>query len=626
MKNIFFFLTILILSFSCSAISIAYDQDYVHPDINKNALIQSNIDTFLKNQLGIIKGIEAVLKSKTLTEWMKDGGSLEDETVCRSKFHFHDPTKTWDSAGLTNVAIDTFCLDYRHRSSLVWAQDADNLWTWQKARQYYFEALTNTNKDIREQKMANTFRSLGQVIHLLTDSSVPAHARNDIHIFPFLVPGIGVEIGDPTFESWTKNNIYNLNYNGVIIDQSIFSEAVANSSAPIAISALWDQDKYNGSNPTVTTGSSIGLTEYSNANFFSEDTIFTAFSYPAWSSVEEYEEIIDTTTGEVRTYLRKTNDGELIEHLAAGKWFYKYLPSGLKRLGLKLDEKVYSDYASKLIPLAVGYSAGLLNYFFRGDIEITLPDSGVYAFTDNPVQVLPSITLLAQNTTSYGEDMNDGSIELLIRYKLAQADPFQSGLVLVDDEFTYLVVPEANGIRSIPRNNPVELTFNLNPALPLYATNVYLHAVYNGVLGNEDGAVAVRVKDISEPTPIDLFNNMDRICLNNNWYVAGSPEAIAVVDINHDGRAYGANEWDVYAHDLQDIYIKLSPTNNAQYASPTVYNYHVPYLLASNFLRTSYMLTDYQFKYNFYVFRIPQDTNDWWGHALVQQTCFPDLQ
>jgi len=70
--------------------------------------------------------LEIYVANKKIKTWFEDGAKLEDETNCRSKYHFHDPTKSWDTAGLSNVAIDTFCLDYRHRSSLLWAQDSDN--------------------------------------------------------------------------------------------------------------------------------------------------------------------------------------------------------------------------------------------------------------------------------------------------------------------------------------------------------------------------------------------------------------------------------------------------------------------------------------------------------------------
>ena len=63
---------------------------------------------------------------------------------------------------------------------------------------------------------------------------------------------------------------------------------------------------------------------------------------------------------------------ESINNLAAGMWFYKYIPSSLislKKSSLKLDDKCHEDYQQKLIPRAVGYSAGLLDYFFRAHLR-----------------------------------------------------------------------------------------------------------------------------------------------------------------------------------------------------------------------------------------------------------------
>lgn len=37
--------------------------------------------------------------------------------------------------------------------------------------------------------------------------------------------------------------------------------------------------------------------------------------------------------------------------------------------GFVLDSRVYEDYAALLLPRAIGYSAGLLDYFFRGRTE-----------------------------------------------------------------------------------------------------------------------------------------------------------------------------------------------------------------------------------------------------------------
>jgi hypothetical protein len=121
----------------------------------------------------------------------------------------------------------------------------------------------------------------------------------------------------------------------------------------------------------------------------------------------------------------------------------------------------------------------------------------------------------------------------------------------------------------------------------------------------------VGFKDISEPTPFDLFNDMDKICLNGSLYSAGSPEAIDQVDTNNNG----IPTWDIYPHDLSDIYFRTSPKDNPQYASDTNYNIAVPYLNAGYYTRASYILTDYTFSYNSYQKLIKKDGDDIWGHT-----------
>ncbi|MCL4475543.1 MAG: hypothetical protein M1508_04855 [Nitrospirae bacterium] len=395
-------LTVLAIIFSSATISNAYDTYNVHPLINENALLQSNVDGYLKNQLGFTKGITERFQQKEVTEWIKEGAKLEDETVCRSRNHFHDPLKPWDSAGLNNAAVNTYCLllgyeKFSVDSSLIWAQKEslnpfyDNLWSWQKARKYYYIALTGKNFDSniiaptktdREKYFAYTFRALGQVMHLIADSSVPAHVRNDIHVFPLDVLGIG-EVGRPTYESWAKKNYPWFNYSGITVDQSIFSQAVSDSSAPVTITALWDQNKYTGINPSVTwttnpSISSYGLTEFTNANFFSEDTIFKSYTHPAKENttaklVEQYAK--DGKTDKV-WYIQGYTSQRLAAYSYLNKWL---LPD---KWEYNLDGFVYGDYASQLIPRAVGYSAGLLDYFFRGEMDM-VPEGSGYVIVNN---------------------------------------------------------------------------------------------------------------------------------------------------------------------------------------------------------------------------------------------------
>ena len=48
-----------------------------------------------------------------------------------------------------------------------------------------------------------------------------------------------------------------------------------------------------------------------------------------------------------------------------------------------LNRLNYDAMASLLVPRAVAYSAGLINFFFRGRIDIELPDEGVFAAADH---------------------------------------------------------------------------------------------------------------------------------------------------------------------------------------------------------------------------------------------------
>jgi hypothetical protein len=312
--------------------------------------------------------------------------------------------------------------------------------------------------------------------------------------------------------------------------------------------------------------------------------------------------------------------GYQTERLAAYSYFWDN--SGLipeTKWLYHLDDFVYEDYADNLIPRAVGYSAALLDYFFRGKMEISLPTAGIYATTNDAGVGFTQITLFAKNTTSNGDEMTGGTIELVVKYKLAQSDPFQSTQV-GKSEFRYIVVPEANNITSIPRDSRVELTFDLSQTpLPVNATDVYLQLVYHGKLGSEDGAVAVGFKDISEPTPIDVFNNMDKICINNGtstgWYDAGSQSAIQLVDKNGDHIAYGTDEWDVYPHDLT-LYVKFYNSSiEPEYASPSSYDYLIENLPAGAPMRALYVLGDEKVDYSFYTVRTAVDANDYWGHV-----------
>ncbi len=217
--------------------------------------------------------------------------------------------------------------------------------------------------------------------------------------------------------------------------------------------------------------------------------------------MQEWDDIIDPAKATKRTYLRKLGDGEHVEHIAAGRWFYKYLPTAMKSsgYGLKLDDKVYVDYAQLLLPRAVGYSAALLDYFFRGNISIMPATNGI---------TFRSIKLTAQNSTP-NETMGVGEARLVIRYKALPETPLGGSKYLLNNptegtgiaDYAYKVSAPLN----VDLTTPQELTFDFSgDPLPYNFDEMTMQLVFKGKLGNEEGSVAV-----SKLSPIgEVYTNI----------------------------------------------------------------------------------------------------------------------
>lgn len=620
-KNYIMILFILFVLFIPNGLK-AWNEERTHPDISeiaaRNTILNSN---YLKN-FGLAKGLDEILNDQKVFVWIRKGASLEDQSsplfpligTTRSLNHFHNPLKPFSEAGLD----DWFILHYTGESSVLWAQDGSRQqtivggdWSWQKTREYFYTALTSLNETAREANFAKTFKGLGHQMHLLQDTAVPDHVRNDAH------PEDAVMkknlSGSKYFEAWAKAQA---NYINTLALEPLFpSIPFTHPTEGLApVSQLFDADYYEGLTASATLAQ--GLAEYTNANFYSGDTIFAReryspddrhyFPLPRKTSTDLQSFIAGTKAPErmigedgkedTGIWISKIADGEQIEHFVRPSYLtnavFTVLGEGTKYYStFYRDERCHEDYARVLIPRAVGYSAAMIDYFFRGAIEVSLPQKGFYSFSTDFAAGFSKITLLARNTTHNGDEMDEGSIELVARYKIAQEDPFQSRPVPTTETFSYRVIPVSGNIRSIPRETAVELVFDAGEAsiVPMNATDVYLQVVYRGKLGDEDDAVAVGFKDISEPTPFDLFNNMDKVCLYGQWYTAGSPEAISRIDTNGNGLA---DEWDIFPHTTQDVYLNLSTAANPVYASPSEYIAYTPSVGPGTLYR-AYFMSDY---------------------------------
>ncbi len=369
-----------------------------HQSITRAAGDLSEANQVLSGALGLGDGLDSTVVGQSLSLWLTQGARREDN-IPRPLNHFHNPLAAdWSQAGfLGNVG----------QSSILWGQSASQSfpsWSWQDVRQAYFEALTSASKPNRDTRLATTFEGLGHQVHLIQDAASPGHTRNDPHVFynyESLVDEIRIQEAN-LFSAWLAGSPDTPGAPDVgwrFLD--------GNPLAPIAVARLIDTDRYTGGNPISTSEPLIGLAEYTNANFFSEDRIFSEndvnvqkhFPFPNRASVtvQDFDVVIGNATVK-RRYFVKTGDGATGYRLAAVGFLRDYhqrfnLDWTRFRESPSLDESVYRDYAARLVPRAVAYSTALIDYFFRG-------------------QMIVDGTDLAMDIRNPGEEAMDGTFAL----------------------------------------------------------------------------------------------------------------------------------------------------------------------------------------------------------------------
>lgn len=744
--TIFAISALTIINFNSSA--YCFDDAETHPKMTEKAAKRPVFIDYLQNELGFPEGLNKKISPywfpeyKTIQQWLQQGSTDEDSPTCRASNHFHDPLKTWDSSYVTDspVLIQKWCRDippvWPQYSNITWAtgykssdeklltpMDRQDM-SWDNARSYFFSALTATVPVDRDDYFVKTFRSVGQVLHLLEDMAVPAHVRNDFQSH-LVFNGIkGNSVLAPI--SWWGNAFeYYVKLNPGLISSAMPS--VPAFSSP-QVTDFWDTDS-NGNVP--------GLAEFSNANYFSNETIpgnnpTLVHTFPLPQPTGKYD-CKDTSPGSGGAKTRYVSrepcpsaPGGKVDHFVAFSFLtpeaeIKALTANPSKRKYVIDNNVYYTYANGsngsdgLLAKAIGYSAALLDYFFRGKIKleiagtdnsnslihlkatnvtanneqmpagdvslvlryrmiqtndqpssimegggyeykvfpyagqsaiptgagteftfnistnslpdwandvtaqlvykgqlgneagavavgslpikvtpkailISLPDSGAYAASDG-TEPFKQITLKANTELTNGLNVAGGVFQLVLIHRFSADDPYQGSEVatLPTNQNSYYVIraTELNGINSLATGVAKELTFDISATpIPLTASDVHIYLVYKANQNDPDtSALAVGYLDISEPTPIDVYNNTDKVCLNGTWHAAGSTEAIVF-----------ANLTDVYPHRISNIYYQSGTASTA--GSGNFLLSSTAALEPGSGKRLGYILTDYYFSHS----------------------------
>lgn len=601
-----FWIVILLLSLLMTIQVYAYEDTRTHPDLTKKAikLDTCGIERFLKDYLGMPKGIDtlcggnggrSVLDLVMQGATNEDAGWLWDTIPVRAAHHFYNPLKDeagglndfynagypnlyWAWGELNGEPLDN-CVLTPLSYPWYYASSSCNAFSWRRTRELFYQALTSAHEEERNQKFIYCYEALGRVLHLLQDVSVPAHVRNDFkgHMVDVTPYGTVARIfASDSFEKYLKDNeteVTEVDPSDVVIpDVAEFDR----------FKYFWDKEQYKlpelDVNATIPSDGRLqcGLSEYVNANFFSECAMFPEplletdshfFPYPNRECVEP----VPTATEPTRLYLRKTQGGDSGYLLALAELWWRDMESYDSTAGTfyhylaaSLDRDVYADYAARIIPRTIGYTAGLINYFFRGTLEIQPPAEYLYALVDldapDAVRQISQVKLRVKNTSPDDEELTGGSLVCVARYRkpvnnaieypnyhdVSHEDILVTYPLITTAEvpvdYSYSVsdpVESGSQLAGSGSERPsVEFTFTFdtddtqgnNQAIPGNVFDLELQVIYKGTLGQEQDAVAVGRADVCEPMQIVLWNDMD-------WFsfldepLRSDPSG----DLDHDG-------------------------------------------------------------------------------------------
>ncbi len=466
----------------------------------------------------------------------------------------NEPAPGW-AIGTQNIFSTPILPDANRRNHFTVFDAREAMYralTGQDAQGNKFVAVSQTE---RNKYWATTFRALGDVVHLLQDMAQPQHTRNEVHC--------GRSYNFPTIPGCGHKSVYE-NYidarakvESFVVVNFFGGNPVRTQAQPLTYTG-YDIPSFSDYASFYTTREDNifarrGVADYSNRGFFTAGKNVGSLDYASpgpgpYGTVKLTQDwngnAFPSNAGVLQVVGPVTDaltlDSPTVSLSTFGMWDQFLLSSHGLSPSYTLTKPNYDDMASLLIPRAVAYSAGLINYFFRGKMEISLPPDGVYSLIDGTETGFSKVKLGLTNASPPGEGMTGGTLVAVAKFhrNTCYLNDLSDALNLNADlncrsKDVEIVVSEP--IPSVTLgNSPTQFPFDFskNP-IPKSVTDLYIQVVYRGKLGSEADAVAVATKDISEPTYLFYHNDSDYIHIAGHVYtrpqVNANPSLLALV-------------------------------------------------------------------------------------------------
>jgi hypothetical protein len=364
---------------------------------------------------------------RRIIDLVTDGADFED-SLLRPINHFFDPINGDALLPLVAKPSPTWALE--DKGSVVFP--LLQRYSFADARDYLYKGLTVSVEKERKKYFGLTFETLGRVIHHIQDMAQPQHVRLDPHLklSDADKPDWFFEEGS-RYETYTKGLGDNLPFN---------TYAPVNNKDDInyltAARAFWHTAQSGG----------MGLAEFTNSNFVSAGTNFDTDRYPSPSRAQAtaHDEPVNSLFQKegltvppecvppnnpcVMTFYRfrvqdnyRSTASKDNDYTSTLSIFDQDLQVQNKRT-FSLNRFNFNAAHEFLIPRAVAYSAGLIDYFFRGRLggeDIELTDTGIRLRVKNAID--PQKTPVWANEILYATAGQQQPSTLTVAYEYKDA-------------------------------------------------------------------------------------------------------------------------------------------------------------------------------------------------------------
>lgn len=561
----------------------AYKQR-THTIISGHAAQQSNLEdpaAGILRSLDLGDGVDDRMRllpstsrySLTLTPMrLMQRGADDEDLGRRSLRHFYDVQRDGaeeeSEKGLVyDLNLVTFTFDPSTLWSLEPVEVDEQEFSYVDAKRMLLDGIVGPTQDFRDRNLGKVFEALGHVIHHVQDMAQPQHVRNDIHCDEAL---------NQLFESsWIAFPLCPL---GGAYRPSAYEEFTQRRATEIPLAGYGTVDYGTFDQPAkFWDGGGIGIAAFTSKNFVSSGSNLFEQAGFMLSDPEHPEpkgfiqgarqitepELLgpqgpnQPLSGEIRFVATSVVDG--YRGGRATNMFastYSIFDAELKQAGAKqvftMNRFNYAAANDFLLPRATAYSTGLINYFFRGRIEITLPGEGVYGVIDHATtyatgQGFAKLKLKLRNASPDGvkpdgtrvpQTMQGGTLVAVAKYTLNgcyQPDlsgdygqRYDTGAIVEPVNCTfaqYLAgeeqISQSTAIlaASLDPVTATEFTFDFaSQPIPVNARDLRVQVVYTGTLGAEADAIAFGGRDISEPTHLVIYNSSDYFAVDGKLY------------------------------------------------------------------------------------------------------------